>query len=185
MSKQQSLYLAARAGGATMMTAAATTGIGIAEARLIENDIARGLITLPDPVSQPKEQTTMGRPKKSAPAPQVEENKEPDFEAAVRIYRQDIKPAVESAGEHAQEASQGYKDIKKLNVNTRAARFVFSLERESEEKRSDILRSLRGMLNAMQIGITDDLVSAAEGEKAGAPIIPTAAPKPLELATIQ
>lgn len=127
----------------------------------------------------------MARPKKSATPPQPEATDGPDFEAAVRIYRQDIKPAVEAAGESAQEASQGYKDIKALNINTRAARFVFTLERESEEKRNDILRSLRGMLGAMNIGITDDLVSKAEGDDTSAPLVPTAAPQKLELVTVQ
>jgi hypothetical protein len=80
---------------------------------------------------------------------------------------------------------QGYKEIKKLRVNTRAARFVFQLSGESEEKRNDILRSLRGLMGVMNIGITDDLVSDAEGEDNAAPIIPTAAPQKLELVTVQ
>lgn len=108
----------------------------------------------------------------------------PDFEKAVRIYRADIKPAVEKAGEHSQEASTGYKAIKELGVNTRAAKFVFKLAGESEEKRNDILRSLRGLMGAMQIGITDDLVSGAEGEDVSSPIVPNAAPERPKLATV-
>ncbi|HEX5183608.1 MAG TPA: hypothetical protein VFW19_10715 [Allosphingosinicella sp.] len=187
MSRQQDSYLCARAAGATMMTAAVEAGIGIAEARLIENDLARGTLSLPDPgtsVPPPKKEKTMPRGKK-AQAPQNEEVQQPDFEKAVRIYRQDIKPAVEAAGERAQEASTGYKAIKKdCRVNTRAARFVFGLEREGEEKRNDVLRSLRGMLNAMNIGITDDLVSRAEGEDSGAPVIPNAPAEQRELVTL-
>jgi hypothetical protein len=38
-----------------MMTACVEAGIGVAEARLIENDIARGLLSLPDPVQPEKE----------------------------------------------------------------------------------------------------------------------------------
>jgi hypothetical protein len=84
---------------------------------------------------------------KGAAAPQVEEIKAPDFERAVKIFRQDIKPANEKSGEHAQSASTGYKAIKKdCHVNTRAAKFVFQLAGESEEKRNDILRSLRGLM---------------------------------------
>jgi len=186
MSRQLALYLHARAAGATMMTAAAEAGIAVAEARLIENDIARGIITLPAPKPiTPEGEAPMPRGKK-AEAPQVEEIKAPDFERAVRIFRQDIKPAVESAGEAAQEASTGYKEIKnECHVNTRAAKFVFKLASESEEKRNDILRSLRGLLGAMQIGITDDLVSLAESETPDAPIVPTAAAEPLELHTVQ
>ena len=122
---------------------------------------------------------------KAAETPINGEVAQPDYEKAVRIYRQDIKPAVEAAGERAQEASTGYKAIKKeCRVNTRAARFVFSLERESEEKRNDVLRSLRGMLGAMNIGITDDLVSQAENEDSRAPIIPGAAPESVTVATL-
>jgi uncharacterized protein (UPF0335 family) len=49
VSVQQDRYLQLRAGGATMMSAAAQTGIGIGEARLIENEIARGVLVLPAP----------------------------------------------------------------------------------------------------------------------------------------
>lgn len=185
-SLQQRNYLARRAAGDTMMTAAATTGIGINEARLIENAIVRGELALPEPgatVQPPEETKTMARPKKAS-APQVEEIKAPDFAKAVRIFRHDIKPANEKSGEHAQTASTGYKAIKKdCHVNTRAAKFVFQLAGESEEKRNDVLRSVRGLLNEMNIGITDDLVSQAEDEDSGAPIIPKADAERLELAT--
>lgn len=108
----------------------------------------------------------------------------PDFERAVRIFRADIKPANEKSGEHAQTASTGYKAIKKdCHVNTRAAKFVFQLASESEEKRNDVLRSVRGLLGAMNIGITDDLVSTAEGE-APAPVVPTATAERPKLATV-
>lgn len=170
-----------------MMTAAATTGIGINEARLIENAIVKGELALPESgatVQPPKENEIMPRGKKAA-APQVEEIKAPDFAKAVRIYRRDIKPSVEKAGEHAQEASTAYKAIKNdAHVNTRAAKFVFKLAEESEEKRDDILRSLRGLLKEMSIGITNDLVARAEDEDAEEPIIPAAAPEKLELATL-
>lgn len=126
----------------------------------------------------------MARGKKTE-APQVEEIKQPDFALAVRLFRQDIKPAVEAAGEHAQEASTAYKAIKEAGVNTRAAKFVFKLADESEEKRNDVLRSVRGLLEVMNIGITDDLVSRAEGGDAGKPLIPTADPEKLGLATLQ
>lgn len=186
MSVEQNLYLAARAAGATMMTACVQARIAVSEARLIENDITKGLLVLPDPVPPPKENETMPRGRRAAAAPQVEQIAAPDFEKAVRIFRQDIKPANEKSGEHAQTASTGYKAIKKeCRVNTRAAKFVFQLSGESEEKRNDILRSLRGLMSAMNIGITDDLVSDAEGEDNAAPIVPTAAPQKLELVTVQ
>lgn len=108
----------------------------------------------------------------------------PDFEKAVRIFRHDIKPANEKSGEHAQAASTGYKAIRKdCHVNTRAAKFVFQLAGESEEKRNDVLRSVRGLLEAMNIGITDDLVSDAEGE-ADTPVVPVVKPAQPSLVTV-
>ena len=112
---------------------------------------------------------------------EVEMIKAPDFERALRIFRHDIKPANEASGESAQTASTGYKAIKKdCRVNTRAAKFIFPLLSESEEKRNDILRSVRGLLEAAGIGITDDLVSDAEDE-AKTPIVPMAKPTQLGL----
>lgn len=183
MSSRQLLqYLALRAAGTERCDAAAAVGMALEEARLTDLASERG--NIPDTTITTRGEDKMPRAKK-AEAPQNEEVQKPDFEKAVRIYRGDIKPAVEAAGERAQEASTGYKAIKKeCRVNTRAARFVFSLERESEEKRNDVLRSLRGMLGAMGIGITDDLVSAAENEDSDAPIIPAAKPETVTVATL-
>lgn len=115
---------------------------------------------------------------------EVEQIKAPDFEKAVRIFRHDIKPANEKSGEFAQRASTGYKAIKdECHVNGRAAKFVFQLAGESEEKRNDVLRSVRGLLEAMNIGITDDLVSDAEGE-ADTPVVPVVKPAQLGLVTV-
>lgn len=114
-----------------------------------------------------------------------EEIQQPDFGRAVRIFRSDIKPANEKSGEFAQTASTAYKTIKDdCHVNARAAKFVFQLAGESEEKRNDVLRSMRGLLTEMGIGITDDLVSGAEGENTKAPIVPTAQPAGTELHTV-
>lgn len=193
--------------------AAAEAGFSAEEARLTDEAVARGDIVVPSkdaasPLgtaferarahlgtteqpppprpSTPIQQGETTMPRSRQPTQDNEEVKQPDFERAVRIYRQDIKPAVEKSGEHAQLASTGYKAIKKeCRVNTRAARFVFGLERESEEKRNDVLRSLRGMLAAMNIGITDDLVSQAENEDGDAPIVPTAEARRPQLATVQ
>jgi uncharacterized protein (UPF0335 family) len=55
MSLQQDAYLASRAAGDTMLTACVESGIGVVEARLIEAEIARGTIVLPDPTPEPKE----------------------------------------------------------------------------------------------------------------------------------
>lgn len=191
MSKQQDRYLELRAAGASVILASVKSSLPIGEAHLIEKDIARGEIQLPSttqaagPAAQ-QEEAPMGRAKNNGQQDEVEQVAKPDYEKAVRIYRQDIKPANEKSGEHAQAASTGYKAIKKdCRVNTRAAKFVFKLAGESEEKRNDVLRSVRGLLDAMNIGITDDLVSDAEGENTAAPIVPNAKGEEVELATLQ
>lgn len=182
-SRQQSEYLRLRAGGASVILASVKSNLPIGEAHLLEKDLARGEVSLPTPspaagpAAPPEGAPVMG---------QVNgEVAKPDFEKAVRIYRKDIKPANEKSGEHAQTASTAYKAIKDdCHVNTRAAKFVFKLANESEEKRNDVLRSVRGLLEAMNIGITDDLVSDAEGEDTAASIVPTAKPEEAALATL-
>jgi hypothetical protein len=183
MSRQQDSYLTSRATGADMEAAAFEAGIPIAEARLIEADIKRGDLIIP---AAGKAASSEGAPVMAEAEQDSVEVKKPDFEKAVRIFRGDIKPAIEAAGEKAQEASTAYKAIKNdCHVNTRAAKFVFQLAGESEEKRNDVLRSVRGLLNAMEIGITDDLVSDAEGEDTNDTIVPTASPERPELVTVQ
>lgn len=186
MSKQLLSYLALRADGVSVLSASFKSGIPIGEAHLYEKDIASGELKLPIPAAG-NAASTQGGPDMAKGNQQTSiEVKKPDFERAVKIFRQDIKPANEKGGEHAQAASTGYKAIKKeCRVNTRAAKFVFQLSGESEEKRDDVLRSLRGLLLAMNIGISADLVSDAEGEDTTAPIIPTVKPEQTGLATVQ
>lgn len=109
----------------------------------------------------------------------------PDFERAARLLKHDVKPAEEKVGEHAQVMSTAYKAIKKeCHVNPAAAKLAYKLSRQSEEKTDDYLRSLRGMLSALNVGITRDLVDEAEGAEES-PIIPSKEPEALGLATIQ
>lgn len=109
---------------------------------------------------------------------------QPDFEKAARILKRDVKPAEEKVGEHAQMISTAIKAIaKECHVNTKAARLVFWLSKQSDEKADDFLRSFTGMCEAMDVGLTTDLVDAAEGKEAPA-IVPTKQAKPLELATL-
>ncbi|MEA3044554.1 MAG: hypothetical protein QOH47_2392 [Sphingomonadales bacterium] len=220
---QEQKYLLARfVEKLSLSDAAFEAGIEEAEAKLIDQAVARGELRAPSPL-QPGAAViplhagkvpTQAEPSPAAPSrlldaitppdagapfnegenamprgkaqPKVEEIVAPDFQRAVKIFRQDIKPANEKSGEHAQAASTAYKAIKKeCHVNTRAAKFVFQLVGESEEKRNDVLRSFRGLLREMNIGITDDLVSRAEGEDAGAAIIPLAERQTPELVTVQ
>lgn len=113
------------------------------------------------------------------------EIEQPDFDRAARLLKNDVKPAEEKVGEHAQVMSTAYKAIKKeCHVNPAAAKLAYKLSRQSEEKTDDFLRSLQGMFAALNVGITRDLVDEAEGAEA-TPIIPTKAKENLELATLQ
>ena len=79
----------------------------------------------------------------------VQEIPTKDFGQAVNIYRQDIRPAVSKQQEHAQEASTGYKAIKKnCHVQPQAAKQAFRLWFNTEDaKRDDFLRSFCGCIN--------------------------------------
>jgi hypothetical protein len=175
-SLQLQRYASARRNGRSMMNAAIEAGIGIGEARLIENDEVRaaaaedrapfatiGLfdpvgrtpsppqpIPAPEPALQPKEDD-MARPKKSD-TPINGEVPKPDFELAAKIYREDIRPAMSGVGEHAQEMSTAYKEIKKrAHIQPQAARLAFRLVDDGiEAKRDDFLRSFKGLLERAQ-----------------------------------
>lgn len=109
---------------------------------------------------------------------------QPDFEKAARILQRDVKPAEEKVGEHAQMISTAIKAIgKECHVNTKAARLVFWLSKQSDEKADDFLRSFTGMCGVMDVGLTTDLVDAAEGKEAPA-LVPTKAATRPELATV-
>lgn len=211
-SVQLNRYFSARRNGRSMMNAAIEAGIGIGEARLIENDEVRAAATesrkpfavtelsdpvgkappppepqpipAPEPAPQPKEQT-MARGKKSD-TPISGEVPKPDFELAVSIYRNDIKPAQSKVGEHAQEMSCAFKEIKKhAHIQPQAAKLAFKLDTMEEAKRDDFLRSFKGLLTALNIFMPVDLVDKAQGNgSVGESVVPIgkrAAPK---LATI-
>lgn len=113
----------------------------------------------------------------------VEVIAKPDFERAVRIYKQDIRPAQAKVGEYAQEQSTAYKEIKKAcNIVPGAAKLAFKLNEMEDVKRDDFLRSLYGLMQELGIGISQDLVDQmGDGD---APEMPVMAAKPVaELVT--
>lgn len=89
-----------------------------------------------------------------------------DFDLAIRLWRQDIKPAISKVGEHNQEASSAYKQIKKnCHIQPMAAKLAFKLADMEEAKRDDFLRCLSGLLRKLNIAIEPvDLVDIAEGK---------------------
>lgn len=114
---------------------------------------------------------TMARGARKPKDDQIEELGQKDFAEAVRIYRTEIRPAQSKVGEHAQEQSTAYKQIKKACcIQPQAARAAFRLVDMEEAKRDDYLRCFNGLLNQLGITLRHDLVDAAEGKgEAGAP----------------
>lgn len=192
-SQQKRTYRRLRRDGVTMATACVLSGISMGEARLLE---AEDLRNPPPPEAfeilhqspaagepqQPKE-SDMARPKKQAA---VEEVHAPDFALAVRIYREDIKPAQSKVGEYAQEQSTAYKAIKKrAHIQPAAAKLAFKLDDMEESKRDDFLRSLNGLLKALNIFMPTDLVDAAEGKgSTGDSVVPMGKRARPQLATV-
>lgn len=111
----------------------------------------------------------------------VEEVQAMDFERAIRLFRNDIRPAQNKVGNHSQEMSTAYKEIKKAcGIPPAIARFCFKLSEQEEASRDVQLRALNGLLRALGLGvIAADLVDQAQGA-VGTEVIPAvrAAPRP-------
>lgn len=210
-SLQLNRYRSCRRNGRSMMMAAVESGIGIGEARLIEADELRAAaaegrqafanaepvpdepvtpqpdpqpIPAPEPAPQPKEDD-MARGKKTEGVISGEVPK-PDFELAVKLYREDIKKSASDAATSAQELSEAYKAIRKrAHIQPQAAKLAFKLDAMESAKRDDFLRSFKGLLAELNIFAPVDLVDQAEGNgNVGESVVPIgkrAAPK---LATI-
>lgn len=114
----------------------------------------------------------MARRKKGDVQQDNVEVKKPDFDLAIRLYREDIRPAQSGVGEYSQEMSTAYKSIKKdANINPQAAKLVFKLDQMEDFKRDDFLRSVYGLMKALGIGISADLVDAmGDGDAPSMPV---------------
>lgn len=191
-SNQQRRYRILRRDGATMMTACADSGLSMAEARLLDAEDRRNApgpecftLLTPEPREAAPHQgdDEMARPKRKDP---VEEQHAPDFGLAVKIYREDIRPSQSKVGEHAQEMSTAYKEIKKrAYIQPGAAKLAFRLDAMEESKRDDFLRSFNGLLKELKIFMPADLVDAAEGKgKVAEAVVPTGQRQRPKLATV-
>jgi hypothetical protein len=173
-------YLTARASGASVEEACATSGIGMGEAELHEADIASGELELPK-INQGESDMARGNEKAK-----VEQVIAPDFAKMKRIFLTDLKPAEEKNAKSRGDLSAAWASIEKdCHCNKRAAKLLFRLNTESEETRDDFLRTLYGGMKALGIGISQDLVDKMSGEDA--PVMPTVSGKGLgedNLATI-
>lgn len=102
---------------------------------------------------------------------EVAEIKAPDFEKALRIIKNDVRPAEENNAEERGKLSGAWKAVEKdCRVNKAAAKLVNKLDQMSEENRDDFLRSLYGMMRAADIRISRDLVDQAHGTEETFPV---------------
>jgi uncharacterized protein (UPF0335 family) len=154
-------YLAARANGAGMMTACAGTGIGIAEARLIENEIARGLISLPDP-SPPTKENDMAEGNVAADELRLLIERVERLEEEKKAISDDVKDV------YAEAKARGY-DTKTMRAIVRL-RKMETQARQEAELLLDTYKSALGMdfaetplgRAAVDRAGADDLVSLAK-----------------------
>lgn len=192
-SQQLRAFRQARRNGHGLSQAADIAGIALAEAELIDRDDKREPPPPEafDPITAPvrfagheQGEPAMARRKKATD--QVEQIHEHDFDLAVKIYREDIKPAQSKVGEYAQEQSTAYKSIKRdAHIQPAAAKLAFKINEMEESKRDDFLRCLRGLLTKLRIFMPSDLIDAAEGNgDAGGEVIPTRERERPKLATV-
>lgn len=176
-------YLQARADGAGMMSACVRSGISLSEARLVELDISKGELALPEPS---KEEPIMARKAKTESEEAiVAEILKPDFERAIRVLNHDVKPAEENNASSRGDLSAAWKIIEdECHCNKAATKVFNKLLTMSDEKRDDYLRTLYGLMQTAHIGISSDLVDRmqADGE---APRMPTVDAPREGLATLQ
>lgn len=127
----------------------------------------------------------MARGRKAKPEGVIEA---PDYELAARIFRSDITPANSEQRAAMQTAGEGYKTIKKeAHVHPWAVRTCSSLLKNDDAERDIKLRDLKGMMIALGITLSADLVDLSEGAEPGdeIDIIPTGAAPKIEMPVLQ
>lgn len=175
--------------GTPLELAAAEVGMSLGEAQLTAQEDRRNppspecydLTLSPHQASQASDaqpqEAAMPRPRKTQPPAIDGEIQGKDFARAVRLFRHDIAPAQGKVGEHAQEMSTAYKEIKKhCGIQPQAARAAFRLADMEEDKREDWLRCFNGLIEELGIGVKEDLVDMAEQRE---PARTRREPKPL------
>jgi len=168
-SLQLRMFRIAIRSGATLESACAQSAIPLSEGKLILADDARQPPSAEcfEPLPSTQKGTDMARGKKAAEKPINGEIPKPDFALAVKFYKEDIRPAQAKVGEFAQEQSTAYKAIKKqAHVHPGAAKLAFKLFDMEDTKRDDFLRSLYGLMQELDIGLTRDLVDAMGSDEA-------------------
>ena len=92
------------------------------------------------------------------------EIEQPDFEAALRIFFQTILPANKEQKRSMQEASAGWKAVKKDNrVHVGGFRLAMKIADMEEADQQSFLRALHNGLKLRKVVLHADLVDGAEG----------------------
>lgn len=170
MSLQLESYLRLRGEGCSVATAADESGLSVGEAWLTEDAVQRGEIKFI------KGDSAMAQTAKPE-CDEVEEIAKPDFERAIKVMTNDIHPQNERNASSRGELSAAWKIIDdECHVDKAAAKFYFKLTGMSDERRDNLLRSLFGLMQTGNMGISADLVDRmeAEGEAPRMPIVETA-----------
>jgi hypothetical protein len=114
----------------------------------------------------------MARSDPKTTAPKVEELHAPDFAQMKRIYEHDIRPAADKSAKHRGELGNAYKAIERdCHGDKAGAKLAFKLKGMADETRDAFLRTQYGLMKALGIGISQDLVDKMSGEDA--PTMPT------------
>lgn len=90
---------------------------------------------------------------------EIQEIQPPDFERAIRIMLNDIKPAEEKNQSSRGDLGAAWKKIEEeCHCNRAAAKLFAKLRAMSEEKKDDFLRTLYGLMKAGGVALNRDLV---------------------------
>jgi hypothetical protein len=89
---------------------------------------------------------------------------EPDFEAAAKLLKSAISNSNDAKQKALGDLSASWKRIEdSFHVNKKAAKDILKITAMSGGTQQDYLRSFFGMMRAMGLGITSDLVDKMQG----------------------
>lgn len=106
----------------------------------------------------------------------------PDFEAAKRIYQNDVVPANKAQKQAMKEASDAWKAVKKVRVHTAGYRQAMKIAEMEEADQQAYLRSFRAGLQQRGVTLHLDIVDKMNGvNEADLEIVPTGAAPKIEM----
>lgn len=109
----------------------------------------------------------------------------PDFEAAHRIYREDIAPANKAQKQAMKEASDGWKEVGGLRVHKKGYRIGMNIADMEESDQQACLRSLNAAFTQRNVRLHTDAVDIMQGVNADdLEIIPTGAAPKIDLPVV-